>query len=83
MTSAMAIQSDTTWLQLPDYEIAPLNGKLAARLSELKHALRGGVYAFSDPGRKGFYDVELPTGWAYVHIHDDKRMVYLIAFSRM
>jgi hypothetical protein len=32
--------------------------------------------------RANFYDVELPAGWAYIHVRDDKRTVYLVAYSR-
>ena len=80
---AAAIQSDTTWLRIPDYEIAALNAKLAGRVPELEHALKSGLSAYPDTSRENFYDVELPTGWAYIHVRDDKQMVYLIAYSRM
>lgn len=82
MATATALQSDTTWLQVPEYDITALNPKLAARIAELKYALSAGVYAYPDATRYNFYDVELPTGWAYVHVRDDKGLVYLIAYSR-
>jgi len=81
--TASAIQSDTTFLRIPNYEIAALNLKLSGRLPELKHALAAGLYAYPDTNRLNFYDVELPTGWAYIHVHDDKRTVYLVAYSRV
>lgn len=81
MTMAAAIQSDTTWLRIPDYEIAALNGKLAGRVSELRQALKSGLSAYADTSRENFYDVALPTGWAYIHVRDDKQTVYLIAYS--
>jgi hypothetical protein len=81
MTPATALQSDTIWLRIPDYEIAALNARLAARVPELKSALRSGLAAYSDMNRENFYDVELPTGWAYIHVRDDKQVVYLIAYS--
>ena len=83
MTPATALQTDTTWLRISDYAIAALNARLAGRLPELKHALKSGLAAFPDVARENFYDVELPTGWAYIHVRDDKKMVYLIAYSRM
>jgi hypothetical protein len=83
MTMAAALQSDTTWLRIPDYEIAALNAKLADRVPELKYALRSGLSAYPDSSRTNFYDVELPTGWAYIHVRDDKQVVYLVAYSRM
>jgi hypothetical protein len=78
-----AIQSDTAWLRIPDYEVAALNPKLSGRVWELKHALSVGLPACPDTSRGNFYDVELPNGWAYIHVRDDKQMVYLIAYSRM
>jgi len=81
--TASAIQSDTTFLRIPNYEIAALNLRLSGRLPELRHALAAGLYAYPDVNRLNFYDVELPTGWAYIHVRDDKKMVYLIAYSSM
>jgi hypothetical protein len=83
MMTATAVQSDTTWLRIADYEIAALNSRLAGRLPELKHALVSGVLAYADASRDNFYDVELPTGWAYIHVRADRQTVYLVAHSRM
>jgi len=82
MSTATALQTDTMWLRIADYLIAPLNERLAGRVPELQYALKSGVAAYPDVNRDGFYDVELPTGWAYIHIRDDKQVVYLIAYSR-
>jgi hypothetical protein len=82
MTTATAIQPDATWLRIPDYEIASLNSKLTGRTQELKSALESGLPAYPDPNRDSFYDLELPSGWAYIHVRDDNQTVYLIAFSR-
>jgi hypothetical protein len=79
--TAPALQSDATWLRAPEYNVAALNSKLADRVAELKRALRAGLPAFVDMNRKGFYDVELPGGWAYIHVRDDKRTVYLVAYQ--
>ena len=79
---AAALQSDTTWLRIADYEIAALNSKLTGRVPELKHALQSGLSAYPDTNRESFYDVELPNGWAYIHVRDEKQTVYLIAYSR-
>ena len=83
MATATAIQTDTMWLRIPDYEVAALNEKLADRVPELEQALRAGLSAYPDSSRENFYDVELPTGWAYIHVRDDRQTVYLIAYSRM
>jgi hypothetical protein len=82
MNTATAVQSDAIWLKTPNYDVAALNSKLAARLPELKRALRTGVSASPDASRNDFYDVELADGWAYIHIRDDRHTVYLIAYSR-
>jgi hypothetical protein len=80
--AATAMQSDSIWLNTESYNVASLNAKLDARLPELKHALQAGVPGFPDTSRDSFYDVELPNGWAYIHIRDDRRTVYLVAYSR-
>ena len=80
---ATAIQSDSIWLSATNYNVASLNGKLAARVPELKHALQAGIPAFPDTSRDNFYDVELPNGWAYIHVRNDKQTVYLVAYSRL
>ena len=79
--TAAALQSDATWLRTTDYNVAALNSKLMNRVAELKLALRAGLPAFADLNRRNFYDVELPGGWAYIHVRDDKQTVYLVAFQ--
>ena len=78
---ATAVQSDSIWLRATKYNVAALNSKLAGRVSELKHALEAGLPAYPDTNRGDFYDVELPNGWAYIHVREDKQTVYLIAYS--
>jgi hypothetical protein len=82
MASAAAIQNDTIWLQPKDYSIVSLNPKLSSHVPELARALRNGVPALPDNSRDGFYDVELDGGRSYIHIHDNARRIYLVAFSR-
>jgi hypothetical protein len=81
--SATALQSDAVWLNASNYRVAPLNAKVADRVPELTNALQAGVVAFPDTNRSDFYDIELAQGWAYIHVHDDKRTVYLVAYSRL
>jgi hypothetical protein len=78
---ATAVQSDSIWLRAADYSVNALNPKLTGRVSELKRALEAGLPAYPDTNRGDFYDVELPNGWAYIHVRDDKQTVYLIAYS--
>ena len=80
--TATTLQSDAIWLRTSDYEVAALNSKLTDRVAELQDALRAGLPAYADENRKNFYDVELPGGWAYIHLHDGRQMVYLIAYSK-
>jgi hypothetical protein len=77
-----ALQTENTWLRTPHYEVAALNRKLAGQLPDLKRALETGVCGYPDANRENFFDVELPTGWAYIHVRDENRTVYLIAHSR-
>jgi len=78
---ATAVQSDSIWLRATGYSVNALNSKLTGRVSEVKRALEAGLPAYPDTNRGNFYDVELPNGWAYIHVRDDKRTVYLIAYS--
>jgi hypothetical protein len=82
MTCAAPVQNDTIWLEFKNYAVVPLNSRLSSHVSELRNALGEGVPAYPDNSRDGFYDIELESGWSYVHIHDDARTVYLVAFSR-
>jgi hypothetical protein len=82
MTAAAAAQNDTIWLRA-DYGVTPLNPKLAGRVPEVKRALQSGVPAYPDTSRDNFFDVELPSGWAYIHIRDDRQMVYVVAYSAL
>lgn len=79
--TAAALQSDVTWLHMSDYDVAALHPRLTDRVAELKRGLRAGLPACADLNRRNFYDVELPGGWAYIHVRDDKQTVYLIAYQ--
>ena len=74
-------ESDARWLVAADYRIEALNPRLAGAAVELRFALDSGVDAIRDPNRKGFYNVELPTGWAYIHVREHSKTVHLIAFG--
>jgi hypothetical protein len=82
MTCAATIQNDAIWLESRDFEVMPLNARLMPRVQELREALRQGAAAYPDHSRENFYDVELKSGWSYIHVRDDARTVYLVAFSR-
>jgi len=78
---ATAVQTDSIWLRATKYKVAALNSKLASRVSELKFALDAGLPAYPDTNRGDFYDVELPNGWAYIHVRENTQTVYLVAYS--
>ena len=78
---ATAVQSDSIWLSAAGYSVNALNSKLTGRVSELKRGLEAGLPAYPDMNRGNFYDVELPNGWAYIHVREDKQAIYLIAYS--
>jgi hypothetical protein len=81
MTNYTDIDSDAIWLRTKDYGVVPLNSRLSAHVSELAAALDAGLPAYPDSSRQDFYDLELQSGWYYVHVHDDAQTVYLVAFS--
>ena len=83
MTAAIAAQSDTIWLRAANYHVTALNATLENRVAELKRGLQTGIPAYPDMNRDNFYDIELPNGWAYIHIRDDKNTVYLVAYSQI
>ena len=82
MATATALQSDAVWLRA-NYRVAPLNSNLEGRVADIGRALLSGIPAYPDMSRENFYDVELPNGWAYIHVRDDKQTVYLIAYSSL
>ena len=79
MDIATNVESDTIWLQLQNYRVVLLNPHLDGR-AELERAINRGVPAHPDLHRPDFYDVELDHRWAYVHVRDHVRTVYLVAY---
>ena len=80
MSLTSTLEPDSIWLQLQKHELAPLNPSLLGRIWELERAITRGVRAYPDLRRADFYDVELDDGWAYIHVHDDARTVYLVSY---
>jgi hypothetical protein len=79
--AATALQSDAIWLRASGYRVQALNPKLTSRVAELTLGLKAGLPASPDLSRRDFYDVELQSGWAYIHVCDGRRTVYLVAYS--
>jgi hypothetical protein len=66
------------WLFLENYHVMPLNPRLAGHSSEIERAIPG-IPAQPDWRRHNFYEVELESGWAYIHVRDQAKTVYLVA----
>src|SRR5262245_45731068 len=73
--------AERVWLRLSGYRVASLKPELGEHAIELERAIHEGIPAYSDPVRADFYDVALEAGWAYIHVHRDGRVVYLVAHS--
>ena len=82
MNFAAAAQFEGIWLQSWNYAVVPLKPQLARHVLELEQAIQLGVSASPDLRRPDFYEVELENGRAYIHVRDDNRIVYLVAYSR-
>ena len=78
MKSTLLSEPDVFWLQRDDYEVVPLNA-LHSPISEVVEAIKRGISAVPDPNRRDFYEVHLPDGWAYIHVRDAARTVYVVA----
>jgi len=81
MNFAPDSELDAIWLRRRNYRIVPLNSSLSGHTTALGMAIERGVRAYPDLQRPDFYDIELENGRAYVHVHDDARAVYLVAYG--
>jgi hypothetical protein len=81
MTAATAFQHSTIWLRERNYAVVALNPHAESFEPELKRALEEGIPATPDAKRRNFYDIELAGSWAYIHVRDESRTVYLVALS--
>ena len=73
--------TDTIWLLLKNYNVVPLNPRLGRHTWELERAIQRRIKAHPDLQRHDFYDIELETGWVYIHVRDNAKTVYLVAHS--
>jgi hypothetical protein len=78
MNAATIASCDGIWLHTQNYRVVGLDPRLDP--CELTAAVTRGTRAYPDPRRCDFYDVELDSGWAYVHVCDDLRTVYLVSY---
>ena len=79
MSAPSTVPCEAIWLKLHNYRVLPLRSHLD-RCGDLEEVINKGVPACLDLHRADFYDLELDDGWAYIHVRDDLRVVYLIAY---
>jgi len=68
-------------LRLRGYRVVALKPEFDELTTELEQALEEGIPAYPDLARADFYDVELEDRWAYIHVYETGRTVYLVAHS--
>jgi hypothetical protein len=64
-----------------NYNIVPLNQALAGSVVKLQQAIEDGVTVRPDSTRADFYELDLTESWAYIHVRDEARIVYLVAYG--
>ena len=79
MKSVLISEPDVVWLQRENYEIVALNALRGVPTSELAEAIGHGTSARPDSKRRDFFEVDLTDSWAYIHVHDAARTVYVVA----
>jgi|SRR5579884_2572340 len=82
MNAAQVRKSSLIWFRTSDHRIIPLNASLQRSAATLQDALAQGVSLQSDPLRRDFYEVSFDNGWAYIHLREDLRTIYLVAFAK-
>jgi hypothetical protein len=80
MNSALVPKIDGIWFQRHNYRILPLNPFLSEFVPKLRQAIERGAYVRPDSNRLSFYDIKLTDGWAYIHVRDDAKMIYVVAY---
>jgi len=78
MNAATIASCAGIWLQTHNYDVVGLDPRFDTL--ELEAAVTQGTLAYPDARRSDFYDVELDSGWVYVHVCDDLRTVYLVSY---
>ena len=84
MHSALMVpQVEAVWFQGNNYRIVPLNPSLNQASRMLDAAIQQGVWMNPDPNRPEFYDVQLTTGCAYIHVRHRTRNVYVVGYRQL
>src|SRR5215468_6325559 len=79
MSTRSTVPCEAIWLKLPNYRVLPLSSQLDG-CADFQEEINHGIPACPDVHRADFYDVELDDGWAYIHVREDLRIVYLVAY---
>ena len=72
--------TDAIWLRCRNYQVVPLNAGLRRQIPELEDAIRRGISGRPDWHRRNFYTLALKSGWAYIHVREETKTVYLVAY---
>jgi ribosomal protein S18 acetylase RimI-like enzyme len=73
--------TDAIWLCRRNYQVIPLNPRLQPHILELECAIQRGISVRRDSQRDDFYILERRSGWVYIHVRENSKIVYLIAHS--
>jgi hypothetical protein len=79
MSAPSTAPCEAIWLELHNYRVLPVGPQLD-ECGNLREAINRGVPACPDSHRADFYDLELDDGWAYIHVRNDLRVVYLVSY---
>ena len=80
MNSAVVSKLEVTWFQLREYKVISLNPLFNTALENVRREIEGGLWVKPDSSRIDFYDLHLSSGWAYIHVRDKTRTVYLVSY---
>jgi hypothetical protein len=72
---------DAIWLRRENYHVMPLNTRLVRHTVEVERAIERGISARPDAHRDDFYVIELATGCVYIHVRENAKTVYVVAYS--
>jgi hypothetical protein len=73
--------ADAIWLRGRNYQVVSLNPRLRGHIPELECAIQRGISAWPDSQRHDFYILDLRSGRVYIHVHENAKIVYLVAYS--
>jgi hypothetical protein len=80
MNSAVVSKLDVIWFQRRDYKVISLNPLLSTAVENVEREIERGVWVKPDSNRLDFYDLHLHRGWAYIHVRDKIKTVYVVGY---